>query len=177
MKKLILISIMIFVTGLMQYCVAQATLEVEISADTIGMEDAVKVSYKLKGARAQIDILDFENFHIAGGPNISSSMRMVNGTISQEYEQSYYLIPKDQGSVYVPSASVVIDDLVLETEPKEVFVMPVPNYQQKVIPQRNQRQYNTTPTPPRPPATPKDNEAEYQRLLKKRALAKKKKKF
>lgn len=152
---------------------AQATLTVEISADTIGMEDAVKVTYTLTNAQEKIDILPWEGLQPVAGPNVSSSFSFVNGVTNQEYSESYILVPTQEGSIYIPSASVVVDGEPIETEPIELFVVAEPTYQSNgKLKYESQSRKNS-------PAQ-KDNktdEAEYQRLLKKRELAKKKKKF
>lgn len=152
---------------------AQSTLTVEISADTIGIEDAVKVTYKLVGSQERIEVLPWEGLQQVAGPNVSSSFSYVNGVSSQEYSQSYILVPTQEGTIYVPSASVMIDGEALETDPIEIFVMAVPTYDYKGS-GSSQKQTMKKSTKE---VDPKADEEEYQRLLKKRALAKKKKKF
>lgn len=152
---------------------AQSTLTVEVSADTIGMEDAVKVTYTLVGSQERIEVLPWEGLQQVAGPNVSSSFSYVNGVSSQEYSQSYILVPTQEGTLYIPSASVMIDGEALETDPIELFVMAVPTYDYKGS-GSSQKQTKKKTTKER---DPKADEEEYQRLLKKRALAKKKKKF
>ena len=150
---------------------AQATLTVELSADTIGMEDAVKVTYTLSGAQEKIDILPWEGLQQVAGPNVSSSFSFVNGVSNQSYSESYILVPKYEGTIYIPSASIVIDGEPLETEPIELFVVAEPTYQQQ------SKAIHRKSTKKLPAKKKADDEKEYQRLLKKRELAKKKKKF
>lgn len=152
---------------------AQRSLTVEVSADTIGMEDAVKVSYKLVGSQERIEVLPWEGLQQVAGPNISSSFSFVNGVSNQEYSQSYILVPTQEGSIYIPSASVMIDGEALETDPLEIFVMAVPTYEYKGSGKKQKRTKNKSI----PKNDPEADEEEYQRLLKKRELAKKKKKF
>lgn len=152
---------------------AQSSLTVEISADTIGLEDAVKVTYKLTGAREKIEILPWEGLQQVAGPNVSSSFSFVNGVSNQAYSESYILMPKYEGSIYIPSASVLINGEPLETEPIELFVVAEPTYtQNKTTVSKSKKLSKSLPQ-----KNKVDDEAEYQRLLKKRALAKKKKKF
>ncbi len=152
---------------------AQSSLTVEISADTIGLEDAVKVTYKLTGAREKIEILPWEGLQQVAGPNVSSSFSFVNGVSNQAYSESYILVPKYEGSIYIPSASVLINGEPLETEPIELFVVAEPTYiQNKTTVSKSKKLSKSLPQ-----KNKVDDEAEYQRLLKKRALAKKKKKF
>ena len=150
---------------------AQTSLSVSISADTIGLEDAVKVSYKLSGAQEKIEILPWEGLQQVTGPNVSSSFSFVNGVSYKEYSESYILMPKYEGVIYIPSASVVIDGEPIETEPIELFVVAEPTYQKNKSLER--KSIKKSPTQ----KSKLDDEAEYQRLLKKRELAKKKKKF
>lgn len=150
---------------------AQTSLSVSISADTIGLEDAVKVSYKLSGAQEKIEILPWEGLQQVTGPNVSSSFSFVNGVSYKEYSESYILVPKYEGIIYIPSASVVIDGEPIETEPIELFVVAEPTYQKNKSLER--KSIKKSPTQ----KSKLGDEAEYQRLLKKRELAKKKKKF
>ena len=108
---------------------AQTSLSVSISADTIGLEDVVQVTYKLSGAQEQLEILPWEGLQQISGPNVSSSFSYANGVSSQEYSESFILLPKYEGTIYIPSASVVIDGEPLETEPIELFVVAEPTYQ------------------------------------------------
>ncbi len=150
---------------------AQTSLSVSISADTIGLEDAVKVTYKLSGAQEKLEILQWEGLQQVAGPNVSSSFSFVNGVSYKEYSESYILVPKYEGIIYIPSASVVIDGEPIETEPIELFVVAEPTYQKNKSLER--KSIKKSPTQ----KSKLDDEAEYQRLLKKRELAKKKKKF
>ena len=150
---------------------AQTSLSVSISADTIGLEDAIKVTYKLSGAQEKLEILPWEGLQQVAGPNVSSSFSFVNGVSYKEYSESYILVPKYEGVIYIPSASVVIDGEPIETEPIELFVVAEPTYQKNKSLER--KSIKKSPTQ----KSKLDDEAEYQRLLKKRELAKKKKKF
>ena len=150
---------------------AQTSLSVSISADTIGLEDAIKVTYKLSGAQEKLEILPWEGLQQVAGPNVSSSFPFVNGVSYKEYSESYILVPKYEGIIYIPSASVVIDGEPIETEPIELFVVAEPTYQKNKSLER--KSIKKSPTQ----KSKLDDEAEYQRLLKKRELAKKKKKF
>lgn len=150
---------------------AQTSISVSISADTIGLEDAIKVTYKLSGAQEKLEILPWEGLQQVAGPNVSSSFSFVNGVSYKEYSESYILVPKYEGIIYIPSASVVIDGEPIETEPIELFVVAEPTYQKNKSLER--KSIKKSPTQ----KSKLDDEAEYQRLLKKRELAKKKKKF
>ena len=150
---------------------AQTSLSVSISADTIGLEDAIKVTYKLSGAQEKLEILPWEGLQQVAGPNVSSSFSFVNGVSYKEYSESYILVPKYEGIIYIPSASVVIDGEPIETEPIELFVVAEPTYQKNKSLER--KSIKKSPTQ----KSKLDDEAEYQRILKKRELAKKKKKF
>ena len=152
---------------------AQTSLSVSISADTIGLEDAIKVTYKLSGAQEQLEILPLEGLQQVAGPNVSSSFSFVNGVSSKEYSESYILVPKYEGVIYIPSASVVIDGEPIETEPIELFVVAEPTYQKNKNKSLERKSIKKSPTQ----KSKLGDEAEYQRLLKKRELAKKKKKF
>lgn len=90
----------------------------------VALNDVFQVSFRLENAQAnQIVPPPFSNFQIAGGPNTSTSMQIINGQVSQSVTYSFYLRPKSEGSFTIGSASVVVDGKKLETNEISVKVV------------------------------------------------------
>jgi len=77
-------------------------------------------------------------FDVLSGPNMSSSMQLINGRMSQSVRYTYYLQPREAGVFYIEPASIETPDNYLETAPVEVLVVPNPDGIQQPIQPRGQ---------------------------------------
>lgn len=102
---------------------------VEVSTDSILMDNYFEVKFTLENANGQnFEAPDFsENFNVVSGPNFSTSMSIVNGAVTQSMTIKYYLEPKDIGAYYILPASVEASGEIMETAPLEVLVVPNPD--------------------------------------------------
>jgi hypothetical protein len=66
---------------------------------------------------------DMGKFRIMSGPNRSSSVQIVNGSISSSVVYSYLLEPKDLGKFTVGSATIEADGKILTSDPLTVEVV------------------------------------------------------
>lgn len=151
-------------------CFAQneAKFTAEVSNDSILLGNAFEVIFTLENARGtNFQMPDFSDFLVVGGPNQSSSFSMMNGEVTQSVSYSYFLEPKDVGNFYIEPASVEAADMVLETQPLEIIVVPNPD---GIIQQPKRRGqewgddffkrdfdfgFPAVPKPPSSPETPK----------------------
>ncbi|MBR9922764.1 MAG: protein BatD [Bacteroidetes bacterium] len=129
MLRTILTSLVLTVCSLATQAQDTPEFSVSIDRDTILMGNVFEVSFALENARGQdFDVEDLsENFELVGGPNISSSIQIINGEMSQQQSWSFYLRPKSEGIFYIPPASVRINGEYLSTLPLEVWVTPNPD--------------------------------------------------
>ncbi len=166
MKKLML---PIFFLGFHFLAGAQETsarFSVSVSADSILLGNFFRVTFTLENARqGDFEAPQFDGFTIVSGPNVSSSMSMVNGTITQKIAYSFYLEPLDIGNYYIPPASITLGDQVLESMPVSIMVAPNPDGIKQLpdpeqewgngimdnFPDLFERPLAPRPTPPQPP--------------------------
>lgn len=66
---------------------------------------------------------DLRNFEVISGPNQSSSIQYVNGTMSQQLTISYGLIARKEGKYTIGAASVMAGGQKLETNPIQIEVV------------------------------------------------------
>lgn len=115
----------------------EARFTIELSSDSILLGNYFEVKFTLENAKgSEFAPPTFSEFFLKGGPNTSTSMRIVNGEVTQKVTYSYYLEPKDIGNFWVEPASIVVGDKVMETQPLEVVVFPNPDGIKQPIPQK-----------------------------------------
>lgn len=116
---------------------AAATFTVEVSTDSLLMENPLRVSFKLENGNGQdFEAPLFNGFQMVSGPNISSSMSMMNGAVTQSVSYTYLLMPEQVGNYFIEPASIQVDGAVLETLPVEVIVVPNPDGIQQAPPEQ-----------------------------------------
>ncbi len=108
---------------------AQARFTVSLSADSVLIGHYFVATFTLENGQANdFQAPEFRDFDVISGPNVSTSIQMTNGHVSQKMSYQYYLRPRAEGLYYVEPASVQADGgEVLETAPLAVKVAPNPD--------------------------------------------------
>lgn len=98
---------------------------VSVSADTIGLNNRLEVTFTLKNAQgARFEPPQFDGFRLLAGPNTSSQFSIVNGKTSSSVSYSYILEPLEAGQYYIQPAFIEAGGKTLETALQEVWVLP-----------------------------------------------------
>lgn len=141
MKKVLLFLSFTALLSLYAFAQQAPKFTVEVNTDSVLWGNRLKVTFKLENASgAQFEAPDFPDFHIVGGPNMSSSFSFVNGVSSQSVSYSYYLEPRDIGVFYIQPAAIKAGEQVLETLPVKIMVAPNPNnIRQEAEPKQDSR--------------------------------------
>lgn len=86
---------------------AQAqTFNAQVSKTKVAVGEVFQLAFTIEGAGGQINMPPFnKDFDIAGGPNQSQSMSMINGNISQSTTLSYFIAAKKEGKFTIGAAS------------------------------------------------------------------------
>jgi hypothetical protein len=134
MKRNFVIAILIVFYSLFFSVLSNAqtqpvTFDVEVASDSILMDNYFQVRFTIENGKGEnFEAPDFsESFDIVSGPNYSTSMTTMNGTMTQSMAITYYLRPHDIGLYYIQPASVMVEGAILETAPLEIFVHPNPD--------------------------------------------------
>lgn len=107
--------------------ISQQNFQVEISSDSILMENYFIVNFTAENLEGNFEAPDFSNFHIISGPNTSSSFQLINGESKRTSSYSYHLKPKEEGAHLIDSAFFITKDgQTLETVAQEITVYPNP---------------------------------------------------
>jgi hypothetical protein len=127
MKKSIFLFFTLFLSYQMGFAQENAQFSVKVSMDSILYGNYFQVVFTLKNAKGEgFQAPAFEDFHVKSGPNMSSSFSMINGEVTQSAAYTYYLEPKDVGNYYIQPASIAVGEMLLETDPLEILVVPNP---------------------------------------------------
>lgn len=103
------------------------SLEVELNSDSILLGNVISVNFHIKDTNGEFEAPDFEDMTIVSGPNVSSSVQIINGDMTSSKSVNFLLRPSEVGHYYIPPAYVIEDDYTLETEPLEFNVYPNPD--------------------------------------------------
>ena len=128
MKRFICVIGAFFMFGLMILFAQNVQFTVEVSTDSIRLGHTLDVQFVAQYAgQATFEGPEFEGFNIVSGPNQSSVFQSINGQQSRKTIYSYQLQPQDLGNYYIPPASLILQDRVVETDPIEIMVVPNPD--------------------------------------------------
>jgi BatD DUF11 like domain len=132
---------------------AQNTIGFEASVDKqkVALNDYVEISFSVRNAQPDaFQPPPFNDFKIAGGPNQSSEMSVMNGAVSRNVTYSFYLAPKNVGIFTIPAATMRFRGKEFRTQPIAV----------EVVKANTKLSHNAAPNPftgfpASPPNTPK----------------------
>lgn len=113
---------------LFAYCVnvfsqdKEISFTTELSKKTLGINENLRVDFKMNQDGDNFIAPSFEGFRVVGGPNQSVSNMWVNGkrTFSKIY--SYYLSPLKTGTLSIGQATIEIEKKIYKTIPIKVKV-------------------------------------------------------
>ena len=119
-KKIkILIFFIYNLTFIIQHSYAQSSSFVaQVSKNKVAVGEVFQIAFTVNGAGGNISLPNINiDFNIAGGPNQSNSMSMVNGNISQSTTISIFIAAKKEGKFTIGAATCVSGNQKLETKP------------------------------------------------------------
>lgn len=99
----------------------------EVSTDSILLGNYFIYEIELVDLETEIIAPNLNEFEIVSGPNISSSVSIINGEMNSTKKMTWYLKPTELGQYFIEPISVSLDDVALEADPIEVNVFPNPD--------------------------------------------------
>lgn len=97
-----------------------------INKDTILAGNVLEISFIANNVSGQFEAPEMVGLNIVSGPNTSTSMSMVNGTVTQYSSYSYGIYAEEIGEVIIPPGFFVTSEGTFETEPTSIIVLPNP---------------------------------------------------
>lgn len=101
---------------------AQVSFTADVSRNKIGINEVVKVEFKVNQNADNFRPPSFSGFRIVGGPMQSINKVYKNGKSSFEKSYTYSLKPEKRGKLTIGQAEITFDDNVYKTSPVEIEV-------------------------------------------------------
>lgn len=100
------------------------SFEASTNARQVILNSYFEVTFTLKSAKgSQFAPPSFKDFIVLAGPNMSTSMSILNGKVSQEVGYGFTLQPKKSGKFTIGSASISANGQTLRTAPISIEVL------------------------------------------------------
>jgi hypothetical protein len=94
-----------------------------VSKTEVGTTEQFEVTFAINGNGDRFAPPSFAGFLVVAGPNVSTSMSVINGNASSSMEYSYVLIAVKPGTYTIGSASIVVNGKQLSTKPINIKVV------------------------------------------------------
>jgi len=117
------------------------SFEVSVSSDSVLYGNYVEVHFTMENLDGEFEAPDMSEFIILSGPNVSSTMQIINGKMSSQKSYSFFIKPKEIGSHYFKPAYLITHEKTYETKPLEINVFHNPEGLE-IIPEPRQRNFN-----------------------------------
>lgn len=123
--RIILLGILLVISS---YIIGQdLAATVSVNRDSILLGNTLTLSVTVNGQKIQNLDLDLpDNLEVISGPNISTSMTMINGDITQTSIYNYVIKPSEVGTDYIPPLVINTSQGDIETQPITLNTYPNP---------------------------------------------------
>ena len=88
---------------------SQVKFEAEVSKTKLGVNENLRVDFKMNKDGDNFSPPTFNGFRVVGGPNQSVSNSWINGVRTFSKTYSYFLTPEKKGNYTIGQASIEID--------------------------------------------------------------------
>ena len=108
------------------YCTltwTQIKFEAEVSKNKLGVNENLRIDFKMNKDGDNFSPPNFDGFNIVGGPNQSVSNSWINGTRTFSKTYSYFLSPIKRGRFTIGQASIEIEGDIYKTSPVDIQVV------------------------------------------------------
>lgn len=124
MKRGIPVVISFFFLLPAMICAQNNHFDASCDKDTIAYYETFELSISIQNLSGQFQAPNFRDFNLVGGPNVSSSYSMINGTVEQSMNYQYYLRARKPGRLSIDPAELLIQDETIKTDSIFIYVLP-----------------------------------------------------
>ena len=117
-KLMLLLSLMLWHVAQAQ----EASFTATVSKNRVVVGEQFQVSFSINTNASNFNAPDLSNFITYSGPNQSSSMQIINGSVSQTISINYVLAAKKEGKFTIGAASIQVGNKLLNTKPIAIEV-------------------------------------------------------
>lgn len=100
----------------------EASFTAGVSKNKLVVGEQFQLSFTINTNASNFNAPDLNSFIVYSGPNQSSSMQIINGSVSQTISINYILAAKNEGKFTIGAASIKVGNKVLNTKPITIEV-------------------------------------------------------
>jgi hypothetical protein len=115
-------TILFFILVLASVSFAQKFIA-QTSKSQVAVGETFQISFTLNTSGSNFKVPNLKDFDVYSGPNQSTNMSFVNGSMSQTITLSYLLAPKKEGKVVLGPASVTVEGKVIQSNSLTIDVI------------------------------------------------------
>ena len=103
---------------------AQVTFEAKVSKKTLGINERLRIDFKMNKDGDNFTPPSFENFRVVGGPSQSINNSWINGKKANVFKKLYLFFGthKKRGCFIIGQSSIEVDGVTYKTSPIEIVV-------------------------------------------------------
>jgi hypothetical protein len=116
---LLLLSLFLWHSAIAQ----EASFTASVSKNRVAVGEQFQISFTINTNASNFNAPDLSNFITYSGPNQSSSMQIINGSVSQTISMNYVLAAKKEGKFTIGAASIQVGNKLLNTKPIAIEVV------------------------------------------------------
>jgi len=127
-QNLSLLKIIVFSIFVIHSTVFGQSFNASVNTTTVALNDKFQVSFTFEGQEVN-SVKSFSppdlnrDFLVLSGPNQSTSMQIINGTVSASISYSYYLQPRNLGKYTIGTAKIIYKDKEYKSESIKIEVV------------------------------------------------------
>ncbi|MDB5121319.1 MAG: hypothetical protein JWN56_2537 [Sphingobacteriales bacterium] len=123
-----IINIKICIFSLLLLCASgvygqNATFSASVSSAQVATGEQFEVTFSLNGNGEGFKPPSFRGFQVLSGPNVSSSMTVINGNMSSSNSYSYYLVAEKVGVLSIEPATIFVNGNRLKSNSLQIRVV------------------------------------------------------
>ncbi|MDR6942116.1 BatD family protein [Mucilaginibacter pocheonensis] len=122
MKKIYCILLLLLLQVNLLFA-ADIRFTASVSKTEVGTTEQFEITFTVNGNGDRFTPPSFNNFIVVSGPNVSTSMMVVNGNASSSMAYSYVLVAAKEGTYTIGPATIVVNGKQLSTNPIKMKVV------------------------------------------------------
>ncbi|MEO5571394.1 MAG: BatD family protein [Bacteroidia bacterium] len=116
-------ELFIMLAGILFHCnVFAQSLSATIDRNPVAAGEQFQVTFNLNASGSNFQGPAFSDFFVLAGPSVSTSMNIINGSVSQSQSYTYFLQAKTEGTFKIGAAYVNCNGKKLESPPFTITV-------------------------------------------------------
>ena len=89
----------------------------------VGTGEQFTITYSINANASSFEAPSFKDFNVLSGPNQSTSMQIMNGSMSQSVDITYYLQARTEGTFRIEPATIIVNNTRIKSNTLSITVV------------------------------------------------------